>query len=213
MIQKGVNTELVKKYEIKCCPYCNENYIFNRKKSNGNIYAMAQLDHFYPRDKFPIFSVSLYNLVPSCSACNHIKFINSIGISPHDHKYDFSNMRISYIPQSSEWLDDADKIKIQFKYNDNDEMFNNKMECNLKNMGIKSSYEKHTDYVQEILKKARIYGKEMRTNLLKEFPELFSSDEELLKIIFSNYIETKDLLKRPLSKMTQDLLRELEIII
>ena len=47
--------------------------IAHRKVENGTTYAMAQLDHFFPRDSFPIFAVSLYNLVPACSACNHIK--------------------------------------------------------------------------------------------------------------------------------------------
>ena len=59
LVGRGINVELILKYDIKCCPYCNENYIINRKKKNGKKYAMAQLDHFYPRDKFPIFSVSL----------------------------------------------------------------------------------------------------------------------------------------------------------
>ena len=86
------------------------------------------------------------------------------------------------------------------------------MEQNLETMGIISSYSTHTDYVQEILKKAQIYGKETRSNLLNDFPELFESDEELIKIIFSNYIEAQDLLKRPLSKLTCDLLTELKIL-
>lgn len=30
-ISRGFNTQLVQKYGIKCCPYCNENYIINRK--------------------------------------------------------------------------------------------------------------------------------------------------------------------------------------
>lgn len=99
LVNRGVNTKMIQKYGIKCCPYCNENYIFNRRISSGKKYAMAQLDHYYSRDKFPIFSVSLYNLVPSCSSCNHIKSANDIGISPHNRKYDFSKMHISLSPK------------------------------------------------------------------------------------------------------------------
>lgn len=211
-IKKGINTQLIQKYGIKCCPYCNENYIINRKKKNGKKYAMAQLDHFYPRDRFPIFSVSLYNLVPVCGTCNHIKSVNEIGICPHDHTFDFSHLKISYEPKSSDWINNAEEISISFEYDDKDERFKNGMEQNLETMGIISSYSTHTDYVQEILKKAQIYGKETRSNLLNDFPELFESDEELIKIIFSNYIEAQDLLKRPLSKLTCDLLTELKIL-
>jgi len=212
MIRKNVNSELIRKYGLKCCPYCNENYVVNRERKNGIIYATAQLDHFYPRDKFPIFAVSLYNLVPCCSSCNHIKQTKEIEISPHNHSLEFSHLKISYIPMSVDWISNPEEIEIQFKYDMSDKEFEKGMERNLDVMGIKSSYMAHTDYMQEILKKAQIYGKETRGNLLKDFPDLFSSDEELIRTIFGNYIETKDLLKRPLSKMTQDLLEELKVL-
>lgn len=210
LIRKSINTELVKKYELSSCPYCNENYIFNRKKAKGKTYAMAQLDHFYPRDEFPIFAVSLYNLVPSCSTCNHMKTTEEIGVSPHDHSYDFSNMRITYTPCTGNWIENSNDIRLDFVYK-NDE-YKAKMELNLETLGIKYSYSMHTDYVQEILKKAQIYGPEMRNSLMTQFPDLFSSEEELLRIIFGNYIDIKDTLKRPLAKLTQDLLEELGII-
>lgn len=212
LVSNGVNTQLVQQYGIKCCPYCNENYIVNRVKKNGKIYAMAQLDHFYPKDRFPVFAVSLYNLVPSCSTCNHIKSIKEIGLSPHDHSCDFAHMKISYIPNSADWVNDSKEIKLLFDYDDKDIGFKEKMERNLDEMGLISSYNSHIDYAHEIIKKAQIYGKEMRNNLLNDFPELFESDEELIRVIFSNYIEMEDLLKRPLSKLTQDLLKELNII-
>lgn len=212
LIRNDFNIKLIHKYDIKSCPYCNENYIINRRKKKGKKYATAQIDHFIPRDIIPVFSVSLYNLVPCCSACNHIKMTQIIGISPHNHKYNFSHMKISYIPKSSLWIDNSEDIDLEFIYNEEDVEFKLQMEKNLEAMGIKSSYNAHSDYVQEILKKAQIYGFETRTNLMNDFPELFSSDEELLRVVFGNYIETEDFLKRPLSKLTQNLLLELGII-
>ena len=82
----------------------------------------------------------------------------------------------------------------------------------LKRFLIQMIHTGHKDYVQEILKKAQIYGKGHRENLMRDFPELFSSDEELIQAIFSNYICEEDMLKRPLSKITMDLLKELSII-
>lgn len=40
---------------------------------------------------------------------------------------------------------------------------------NLENMGIEHSYNMHSDYVQELLKKAQIYGPELRDNILRDF--------------------------------------------
>lgn len=173
---------------------------------------MAQLDHFFPKDTFPIFAVSLYNLVPSCSSCNHIKSNEEIGISPHNHSYNFSQVQISYIPKSADWINDAEEIEIRFKYDANDVEFRDMMNKNLDTMGIRKAYDMHKDYMQEILKKAQIYEKEHRENLMSDFPGLFSSEEELLQTLFGNYICENDLLKRPLSKMTMDLLKELSII-
>ncbi len=46
------------------CPYCQQNIADN-------------LDHFLPKTKYVTFSVSPYNLVPSCSACNGDKFVST----------------------------------------------------------------------------------------------------------------------------------------
>ncbi|MEG0237121.1 MAG: hypothetical protein RR523_12950 [Cetobacterium sp.] len=65
----------LEKLDITVCPYCNENYIYrilNKKKSpeKPDITIRADLDHFYSKNKFGLFALSLYNLVPSCKTCN-----------------------------------------------------------------------------------------------------------------------------------------------
>ena len=40
--------EHIKKLDIKVCPYCNRNYIFNFKKGK-DLNATAQLDHFFDK--------------------------------------------------------------------------------------------------------------------------------------------------------------------
>lgn len=206
LISNRVNFKLINEYDIKCCPYCNENFIINRGEK-----TTLQLDHFFPKSEYPIFALCLYNLIPSCYACNHIKSKNSIGVSPNNHLYDFSKLKITYTPQESDYLDNPEKLEVIFKYDDDTE-FSEKMEQNLEVFGIKEAYKNHKDYVQEILKKAQIYNSKMINEIQHNFPELFSSKEELVRIIFGNYITKEELLKRPLSKLTMDLLRELHII-
>lgn len=55
LIRNDFNIKLIHKYDIKSCPYCNENYIINRRKKKGKKYATAQIDHFIPRDIIPVF--------------------------------------------------------------------------------------------------------------------------------------------------------------
>ena len=41
--------------------------------------------------------------------------------------------------------------------------------------------------------------------------KMFGSKEEIMRIIFGNYILPEDMNKRPLSKLTRDILDELKI--
>lgn len=61
--------------DISVCPYCNRQYITSyepseNKKDKIDVLATADLDHFYPKAKFQLFSLSLYNFVPACQICN-----------------------------------------------------------------------------------------------------------------------------------------------
>ena len=63
--------------------------------------------------------------------------------------------------------------------------------------------------MQEILKKRIIYSRSQIKELYKSYGNLFKDEEELVRIIFGNYINSKDLNKRPLSKLTKDILKEI----
>jgi hypothetical protein len=62
-------------YNIKYCTYCNKDEIQNIEEINnatGNILRtrLYQLDHFYPRSRYPYLSLSFFNLIPGCANCN-----------------------------------------------------------------------------------------------------------------------------------------------
>lgn len=58
--------EFVKSLKITCCPYCNLNSL-NIKKD----FPRTEIDHFFPRAYYPCLGLSLYNLIPACTECNH----------------------------------------------------------------------------------------------------------------------------------------------
>ncbi len=76
----------IEKVNLKVCPYCNRNYIFNFKKKNKQ-EATAQLDHFIDKGKYPYFALYLYNLVPSCGICNQRKSAKDILDKPIYNPY------------------------------------------------------------------------------------------------------------------------------
>lgn len=60
------------KLNINACVYCNETSIASGEK-DGEVWARYEVDHFYPKDKYPYLSTSFYNFQPSCSNCNGSK--------------------------------------------------------------------------------------------------------------------------------------------
>ena len=92
------------------CPYCNRNYINTRDRLLG-----AEMDHFYNKDTFPMFSISLYNFIPSCSICNRIKSTQKLKINPYlrdnTNKVKFDLTRIENPNNPNDYIDYQIEIK------------------------------------------------------------------------------------------------------
>lgn len=63
--------ELLNHLGIKTCPYCNRQYITSWP-SPSKRRTTADLDHYYPKSLFPLFSLSSFNFIPSCHVCNSL---------------------------------------------------------------------------------------------------------------------------------------------
>lgn len=201
---KNINNLIVEKMSVKVCPYCNENYIVNRGKKRTS----AQLDHFYNKSQNPLFAICLYNLIPACATCNQIKRINQLNISPFDEDINRERLKISYKFINSNYLENKDSVEVIFKP---EGYIGEKIYDDIQKLNIHQSYKFHNDYLQEILKKRIVYTNSQIIELYDSFPKLFKNKEELIRIAFGNYIELDDLNKRPLSKLTRDILKELGI--
>ena len=71
---------------IPVCPYCNLQYTYY---ISDNRY-LGDFDHLLPRSIFPLFSLSIWNLVPCCKPCNEVfkrKKILDI-LNPHEEGFD-----------------------------------------------------------------------------------------------------------------------------
>ena len=67
----------------------------------------------------------------------------------------------------------------------------------------------HTDIVQECIKKAIIFNKEYMKDLFNTYDGLFESEEELYRIVYGNFKKESLYGKRPLAKLTKDILDDL----
>lgn len=74
---------------IATCPYCNRNWISHvdtSGKKDGKF--LFDIDHYFPQEKYPYFTLSFYNLIPSCTPCNQrLKKNNELSLNSHIHPF------------------------------------------------------------------------------------------------------------------------------
>ena len=205
--------KLVENLGIKTCPYCNRNYIsFVNKKRK----TRPQLDHFYPKAIYPFLACSFYNLIPSCSACNHMKSDDDSykdekdGKLVHPYNVKDSDFTFSYTLNNLDILKSIDEKNIKFEDEKKIRItLDRKYEKNNDYFQLETIYQNHKDIVIELILKEINYPKSYINELIKNG---FGTEEEIYRFIFSNYLKTDDLHKRPLSKLTRDIVEELGIL-
>ena len=194
---------LIDSLGIDVCPYCNRNYIYTIKgnKKNDPKYR-AEIDHFLPKSKYPIFALSFYNFVPSCPVCNHIKRDKRIKVNPwigykegKEPKFRIQNINTPNFKGS----ENAPQIEIQPQNED------------FKKLGIDQLYAHHSDIAQDILNRIQCYNSDAYKAILTSFQGIAHTESELSSLIWGNYTEPKDFSKRPLSKLTADILEQFDI--
>lgn len=215
--------QLIKELGITVCPYCNRNFIdtYMFEANKNKIKSNAQLDHFYPKEKYPFFSVSLYNLIPCCYACNHVKS-NSSNHIVHPFTEDYENdakFSTTFITDNSERSYDvnylygnSDNFKLVLNVDDSDPKKEILIRNSIEAFQIIELYDLNRDYVKELIKKAIIYNESRINELYNNYTNLFQNREEVVQMIMGNYLNSSDLDKRPLSKLTKDICEEIGLI-
>lgn len=210
-------SELINSLGVKVCPYCNRTYIDSyRINANGKIKSNAQIDHFYSKDKYPYLALSLYNLIPSCSSCNHSK-----GNNQNEVVYPYTEQFGNEGKFTTEFESDDEiyKYDLSYLYGKSDNfkiLLNIKEESNIKNsieasnkvFKLEEIYNCYKQQVKDLLLKNVIYDTTTINELYNNYSNLFESKEDLIRIIFATYVEQDDLGKVPLAKLYRDILED-----
>ncbi|WP_156034634.1 hypothetical protein [Clostridium sp. KNHs205] len=190
--------EFLSELEVTVCPYCNRNFVNSARKR-----TMCDLDHFFDKDTYPILAVSFYNIVPVCHSCNHIKASQRISYSSHNQKYKTDDLvTFDYYIKGMDFLVDKKQLGIEIETA-------MELEDNVDILKLREVYQIHTDVVQECIKKAIIFEPEYLNFLYYTYEELFESEEELYRIVYGDYIMEEAYGKRPLAKLTSDIISDL----
>jgi len=208
-VTKGI--WLAKRLNIKVCPYCNAQFtlVINREDKHK---AKFQFDHFFPKNRYPFFCLSVYNLLPSCASCNLSKTEKDFNLQEYYHPYLYSiadEFSYKLKPETqdkfmlkNERLNIAD---IEFEIPNKSVIVTNHNNV----FNFEEIHQRHKDIVQEILYRAKYYPRTLVDDLLKLVDDhgtpLFSDRSEVLKILLGNYTLEVDINNRPLAKFMQDI--------
>lgn len=205
--------DLANKLNVKSCPYCNRNYTVTVANGKSRI-VRPDFDHFFPKKQYPLLALSFYNLIPSCLICNRTiknqaKIVYGKYIHPYEEGYGTA-LKINYFPTDTDssvglktnyeihtLLNQLESIKAQ-KCLDSFNLFK-----------LKEIYkESHNGEIADIIRKHYVSNGRYLEILKKAFPGIGSIDE-LYRLAFANYFFEDDFEKRPLSKLTKDVVEQL----
>lgn len=95
--EKWNRHKLITSLGVKVCPYCNRQYITSYEYDAGDERTTADADHYFPKAKYPILQMNIYNMIPSCNVCNSKTKLDSDKRHLHPYK-DPSNSLMFQIP-------------------------------------------------------------------------------------------------------------------
>ncbi|WP_320035066.1 hypothetical protein [Halarcobacter sp.] len=191
--------KFVNDIRLQTCPYCNRAYIQSVSRRG---VVRPQIDHFFPKDKYPYLGVSFYNLIPSCSVCN--------GTTVKGNNDSYKDKLIS----PYEMINDNFKFSFDIKSIDNfPPKLVTKIDINDKYFKLEDFYKHHGDIVYELY--AKLYNESTKEhfNVLRKSLSGIGFDEaEIHRFITCGYLDVEDLHKRPLSKLIKDISEELDLL-
>lgn len=214
--------ELVRITGVTVCPYCNRNFINVTEEANT-----SQLDHFFPKNEYPLFALCFYNLIPSCYGCNNKKSTSKFYISPYDESITDidESLKFSFNIKAADFINNSESIDIIITDDISEEklkQLEGKNELSVRQKLLKDKYvidtrnlyKLHTDVVQELLWKQEVYSNSYKIKLeeiLATSDKKFSK-YEIDRMIVGYYTAKENYGKRPLSKMVTDISREMGLI-
>ena len=207
---------LASKVGRNTCAYCNRTYtltvVKDEGKNDSERITRPTVDHWYAHADYPLMSMSLFNLIPSCSICNSsVKTSTPFTTESHIHPYVHRDGHPKLTFEATLLPGNPAKWTVEIKTEQ--ESLEERTVADLKLNEIYAYHgelevkdlmefkEKYTDgYLSDLLNK-----------LLKDSTGVLSLGD-VYRMLFGTEIDEDKHLDRPLSKMKHDLLIEMGVI-
>lgn len=212
---RNIGKSWAEKIGVKICPYCNRNYIFTLRY----LGVRPQYDHFFPKSLYPYLALSMYNLIPCCAICNSAKhdadtYDNNLSeenfIYPFRDSYgEQFSFKITNGDNIDSWLGIAEEYTLTIVHDPSvSSQLIQKQSTTAEKLNLIELYNKHGDFVRDIVRTSYIYDDEYLQSLVTSYPNLFSSISEAKNFVYLNYLDETEWDKRVLAKLTHDIIKD-----
>ncbi|GAA4773769.1 MULTISPECIES: hypothetical protein [Flavobacterium] len=188
------------------CIHCNRNYTITIGNKNSKI-VRPEYDHWFSKSKYPLLSISFYNLIPSCSSCNKKRSNKNFQLDTHLNPYKMTDdeKKFSFSFRKTNFIENNVILKINSK----EDISKQKIENHFRDLCLNEIYNKHSNLELRDLLDLRYKYSENYIDLLINTLKNNLSKEEVYRLVFGIEINEIDFHKRPLSKFKKDIINEL----
>lgn len=205
--------QFTKDLNVNICPYCNREFTFTvisekTEKNTCKKITRPEIDHYFPQYKYPMFSISFYNLIPSGHICNSsIKGTELMSIEKYLHPYVDDDKSFKFYLDMKD--DGVLSTEILLDANHND-----KVDKTIDFFKLREIYRYHNNIAEDIVDLYRRYTPQRICDRLLDLKKLNIEyferigAEDILKILYRSYIvENPD--SEMLGKLRDDLYSEI----
>lgn len=197
---------------IHSCVYCNTQYTPTIHISKGRIIGGFELDHNWPKSEFPFLCTSFFNLYPVCPNCNKWKLDRRAEFILYTENYQEQDPFLFTLDKGSiikyMLFQDPAVLDIKCYCGDHSLLVNHN---NL--FHIDEYYKSFRDIAEELVWKSKtrndVYKKQMINSFIKLFPR---KKADINRFLYGFYSSPNEIHKRPLTKLQQDIAKQLKII-
>jgi 5-methylcytosine-specific restriction endonuclease McrA len=205
----------VQELNVRVCPYCNRQYITSYYK-DGNQYTTADTDHYYPYINYPLLSMNIHNLVPSCQVCNsrmknqRVKDKRMLHLYPYSDESSVLKFKIPYNTLNELYNFKINDVDINIVVNTRDTIQRTRGDKSIDMFRLVDIYKSHKIEAYDLKNNIRDYSKEaFDTIISKNYEGVFKDYHQFQELAFP--FLNKEPGEEPLLKMKQDIYNQITL--
>lgn len=201
---------LAKQIDTNTCVYCNRQYAFTIEKGTGRNkderLARPAFDHWFDKSSNPLMSLSLCNLIPSCTICNSsVKGKTPFDLATHTHPYVHETGHPDITLRATLTTNTPPEWTVAI-----DTPAGSKEERTVRDMKLQEIYAMHGELeVRDLMNFKDAYPtgylKQLFDDVLKASKRSLSRSD-VYRMLFGAEMDCSYFLDRPLSKLKHDIL-------